>query len=513
MTTRKLRTTVVATLIALTSVLAVSCRTAAPNPASSSSHGADQAGADAPVIGKEETVETLQAGPIQLKFKDGELRYLYVGNKEIVRRIFFAVRDGNWQTPMPVFSQCQIEKKPDSFKIALAATCKSDTVDYAWTGEITGGADGQIAFRVTGTPQKDFKSNRIGICVLYGADALVGQEFQTRSADGQTTAGKFPDLVTMNLVAKDYQSLTYTAADGPTVACSLAPILFTMEDQRNYGDSSFKAYNSVLTGPDALKGQAATVTATLRVTGARLTPPAAGPVRIVLSKPLAGLRPPKLLPAAGVPKTGDFLSLDGKRNELKDQPEIAFGFKPSTHLPDDDTFMENRAAIFWQLKTMHALAPTSRIRVALRLTDQPDRRSSDLFAASWAVGALRQLARGHADEASLAMETGPIDSLLEKFQAPETVLLNADVMASGRAPVEVLAWRRNAQTTVLIANSTATAQKIVLEGIPPAVRIAHGPLVSKTSSLAPSAAAPKDTLTADVAPYGIYGVVIDTAGP
>ena len=52
--------------------------------------------------------------------------------------IYFAVRDGRWQTPMPVFAKCQIERKTDSFKISLAATCKSDTVDYAWTGEISG---------------------------------------------------------------------------------------------------------------------------------------------------------------------------------------------------------------------------------------------------------------------------------------------------------------------------------------------------------------------------------------
>src|SRR5690242_14193058 len=31
----------------------------------------------------------LNAGPIRLKFIDGELRYLYVGDKEIVRRIYF----------------------------------------------------------------------------------------------------------------------------------------------------------------------------------------------------------------------------------------------------------------------------------------------------------------------------------------------------------------------------------------------------------------------------------------
>src|SRR5258708_2214068 len=44
--------------------------------------------------------EFLRAGPVRLKFADGELRYLRVGDKEIIRRIYFAVRAGNWDTAM-----------------------------------------------------------------------------------------------------------------------------------------------------------------------------------------------------------------------------------------------------------------------------------------------------------------------------------------------------------------------------------------------------------------------------
>ena len=457
----------------------------------------------APAKGKEVTVENLRAGPIQMKFKDGELRYLYVGDKEIVRRMFFAVRDGNWATPMPVFSKIDVEQKADSFKISLAATCQNDTVDYAWTGQIIGTAEGQITFSVTGTPQKDFKSNRIGICVLYGADSLSGQPFQTLQADDPSAEGlralgagfanahyapgKFFDLVSLDLVAKDYKNLTYTA-DGVTVVCSLAPILFTMEDQRNYGDSSFKAYNSVLTGPDALKGQKATVTATLKVTGAKAAPPAAAatpaPVHVVIGKPLDGVKLPKLVAADAAAKIGDFLSFDAKRNELKDETALTFGYKPSEHLPDDDTYMENRTAIFWQLKTMHARAPKAKLRVALRFGDKPDPRSTSPFAAAWAVGALKELALGHADEATFAMDISPIASVLEKFSVADATLLNVDVKASGRAPVEVLALRKNGRTLIMIANSTNTAQKIVLDGVP-----LTGP--------------------GEIAPYGIYSTTIE----
>jgi hypothetical protein len=440
------------------------CRAAMPTSDQTAGGGA----AAAPSA-KESRVEMLSAGPVHLKFQDGELRYLYVGNKEIVRRVYFAVRDANWQTPMPVFSKIDIEKKADSFRIALAATCKSDTVDYAWTGEIVGTADGQITFSVTGVPQKTFLSNRIGLCVLYGADSLVGQTFETLGADGKTVAGQFPELVKMDLVAKDYKSLKYTVADGMTVTCSLSPILFTMEDQRNYGDSSFKAYNTVLAGQDAVSGEKATVTATLKVTGAKAAAPAAGPVRVIVGKELPGVMTPRIDLAKESTGSGNFLSLGGKRDQFKDQAEITFGYAPSTHLPDDDTFMENRTGILWQLKTLHTLAPQAKLHVdPIRLTGNPDPRSTGLFAASWAVGAIKYLALGGAAEACFTIDIGPLAEMAHSNKG--LPLLTSEVICNGRPPVEVLATLLGTPSgdrrIVMVANSTNETQKVVVEGLP-----------------------------------------------
>ena len=85
----------------------------------------------------------LHAGPIRLKFRDGELRHLCVGDKEVVRRIYFAVRDDHWATAMPKFTETKVEDGGDHFAIHLAAECKRGAVDYRWTGEVTGSADGK----------------------------------------------------------------------------------------------------------------------------------------------------------------------------------------------------------------------------------------------------------------------------------------------------------------------------------------------------------------------------------
>ena len=130
----------------------------------------------------------LRAGPIRLKFADGELRYLCVGDREIVRRVSFVVRDHYWDTAMPEFTKVSLDKREDSFAITLEAECRMATVDYAWRATITGSADGMITFDATGEAMSDFQSNRIGICLLYGAESLAGKPFEVVDAEGKTSS-------------------------------------------------------------------------------------------------------------------------------------------------------------------------------------------------------------------------------------------------------------------------------------------------------------------------------------
>src|SRR5689334_8262477 len=57
----------------------------------------------------------LRAGPVRVKLADGQLRYIRVGDKEIIRRIYFAVRDDHWRTPMPQFTEYRVEDGQDHF--------------------------------------------------------------------------------------------------------------------------------------------------------------------------------------------------------------------------------------------------------------------------------------------------------------------------------------------------------------------------------------------------------------
>ncbi|MEJ7769087.1 MAG: hypothetical protein WKF89_14815 [Chitinophagaceae bacterium] len=60
----------------------------------------------------------VQAGPITAVYKDGFLRYLGAGGTEIVRMLYFAVRDNDWNTVAGVIKNEVIEKKADVVKTA-----------------------------------------------------------------------------------------------------------------------------------------------------------------------------------------------------------------------------------------------------------------------------------------------------------------------------------------------------------------------------------------------------------
>ena len=86
----------------------------------------------------------LRAGPLSLVYEAGYLRYLRLGDGEILRRIYVAIRDRNWGTAPDELSNVEMEIGVDSFRIRYDVSNRLHDVDFAWQGEITGKADGTI---------------------------------------------------------------------------------------------------------------------------------------------------------------------------------------------------------------------------------------------------------------------------------------------------------------------------------------------------------------------------------
>jgi len=425
------------------------------------------------------TVANLTAGPIRVKFQDGELRYLYVGDREIIRRVYFAVRDKRFDTTMPVFDKIAVQQRKDGFHILLSATCKSDTADYRWTGEMTGKPDGTITFSVNGQANSNFQSPRVGINILYGVQALQGHSFDAIDVKGKPVAMQFPheEVIPGILTNTNFSSLSYNCPDGMVVACRMTGLGFGLEDQRNYGDSSYKAYHSLnYKYPSVAMGDVQSDTLTIEVKNVQATAVTRGPVHVQFgqtsenSKINTGMKLPKISSAEAGIKADKFSSINNARRKYQQATSMTWEFNPAAHMPDEDTFMENLPAIVDQVRMVRAIAPqAATIRVAPINFDAPypraarDPRNLGLFAAAWSAAVVANLAQTNVDEAEFTVGSGAA-AVLEQFTPLAGYpVLPIQLTGPNPMPIAALAVQHKIGVYLWLINKTEQAQPVLVD--------------------------------------------------
>ncbi len=200
----------------------------------------------------------LVAGPLRLVYEAGDLRYIRWGDREILRRIYVAVRDHNWGTALPVLSNVQIEQGQDWFRIAYDVDNRLGDIDFCWHGEIHGEADGAIRFSMDGEAHSTFRRNRIGFCLLHPAEC-AGAPARIEHVNGTVDEAPLPRLIAPQLVVageikpvapfQEMAGLAHEVGLGRWVEFRFAGDIFEMEDQRNWTDASFKTYCTPLRLP------------------------------------------------------------------------------------------------------------------------------------------------------------------------------------------------------------------------------------------------------------------------
>ncbi len=188
----------------------------------------------------------LRAGALTLLYEQGDLRYIRSGNTEILRRIYVAIRDRNWGTIAPVFSNMIMEISNDAFLITFETINQQSEIDFAWNGTIRGEPDGTISFTMDGEARSTFWRNRIGFCVLHPA-SLSGSSCQIQHIDGQTEQADFPvDFAPSQPVTPfvEMNGISHLVRPGTWAEVEFGGDIFEMEDQRNWTDASFKTYST-----------------------------------------------------------------------------------------------------------------------------------------------------------------------------------------------------------------------------------------------------------------------------
>ena len=191
----------------------------------------------------------LKAGPMQVEFDNGQLRYLRVHGTEVLRAIGFLVRDENWGTYIPKISALDIDERKGGFSISFHAVCSRRGQEIAYDAAIEGRADGGLEFSATATPKTDFLTARTGFVVLHPLKGVAGQPATAEHVDGKVVDSEFPPLVNPVQPFLNLRSLTHEVVAGLKATVRMEGDTFETEDHRNWTDASFKTYVRPLARP------------------------------------------------------------------------------------------------------------------------------------------------------------------------------------------------------------------------------------------------------------------------
>ncbi len=201
----------------------------------------------------------LRAGPLSLVFDNGDLRYIRLGQQEIIRRIYFAVRDHNWGTAINQLSALKIQAEPDSFNITYQVSNRLGDIDFGWQGTITGDQSGVLTFAFEGEAHSTFRRSRLGFCVLHPIAECAGAACNLEHSDGSVENTAFPRLVvpqtyingkpTPHAPFQNLRAMTHQVTSDVWSELRFEGDEFEMEDQRNWIDASFKTYCTPLALP------------------------------------------------------------------------------------------------------------------------------------------------------------------------------------------------------------------------------------------------------------------------
>ena len=208
----------------------------------------------------------LRAGPLSLMFEDGDLRYVRFGNQEIIRRVYVAIRDHNWDTILPKLSNLQIDIADEKFKITYDVENKQDNIHFFWQGTIIGEEDGTVTFSMDGEAISTFERNRIGFCLLHPM-SCSNIPCHVEKIDGTIEKGIFPEFISPHQPFMDMQAISHQVETDLWAEVRFSGDIFEMEDQRNWTDASYKTYCTPLAVPYPVEVKAGTkISQSIRLT-------------------------------------------------------------------------------------------------------------------------------------------------------------------------------------------------------------------------------------------------------
>lgn len=193
----------------------------------------------------------IQAGEWSFAWQAGVVRWLRVGDIEIIRGVAAVLRDPQWGTHALIVDDERIDlsDRHASLRQAFHLSGKNGE-EPILHGEVRIEAtDRQLSVALTLTAVADFETARSGLSVLLPLAGVAGSRVQVIHTDGRQETVLLPSLISPSQPLFDIRQLRLSPVPTWDVRLDFEGGVFEMEDQRNWSDASFKIYNRPLAWP------------------------------------------------------------------------------------------------------------------------------------------------------------------------------------------------------------------------------------------------------------------------
>ena len=402
-----------------------------------------------PIVGRTDAAVRHRVGSVSFRSEATGIRSLVVSGTEVVRRIFITVRDTSWREVPPTAWSSEVDEGEGSWRLRLAASyanARGET-QFAWRGLFTVDRDRAAAsFQVVGTAIQPMHVNRVGLVVLHPT-TVVGGRISTggrgRRASFVPTERLMPQHVVDGLptgITDPFDRLIVQLQDRTVTDFRFEGSLFEIEDQRNFGDDSFKSYCPPLASgfPHAIAaGTRLAQSVSIEAAGATATAPST-PARTTRGRlpRLArhGHSPahPLFEPAPPVGTTLPGYLVEINRGEpVALTGGLSFTACPAVHSGDALTIAENVPAIPAMVRTAIELSGGP-VSTTLSLQQGPEVPAEicELLALPWTLAVLGALVGTGVQSVSLADDLFPA-------AARDAWRSALDILSAARAASEV----------------------------------------------------------------------------
>jgi D-apionolactonase len=249
---------------------------------------------------------------LRLRYEAGEIRDLWVGGVEVLRRVYPVFQDRNWTARPWEVDEESITREAGGFRVRARGHGTFDAAGLSWSVTIDGSADGSVSMSFHAKSSEPFLRNRLGLCVLYPVRGLAGAAVEVEHVDGSIEASHFPLEISPDQPFTDVRSLSHDVVPGLRASVRMDGETFESEDHRNWSDASYKIYCTPIGLPFPVEVQSGDVIdqrVTITLTGDGVPAPLE-PLRIdVLAEPVT-------MPALGLQLDHDGHVLDSREVEL-----------------------------------------------------------------------------------------------------------------------------------------------------------------------------------------------------